>query len=928
MRSKLRLVPALATLFALLCLTSLPLVARAANELPIEIETLPNGLKVVYAPMKSSPVVHVRVLYHVGSKDETPDRQGFAHMFEHMMFRGSEHVKPQEHMKFIQNVGGYSNAFTSFDQTVYVNTVPATEVNLPLWLEADRMSSFKVSPAIFYTERLVVGEEWRLRQNQPYGTVWEELLATAFKQHHYQWTPIGNMDHLRAAKARELQDFFNRYYVPNNAVLVIAGNIDVAAVRATVKQDFAWIPKEADIKRESPAEPVQTEPRRRDITMRVPLPRILIGYPMPRAIDDDQDALGLLQTILGEGDSSRLEQALVTSKDPLCTNATSMGMGLEDTGLMGAYATILDGKDPAAVEKILREQIALLREKPVTADELAKAKMQARLSLVHRGETAETLASEIGEEMLFRGDLSHFNTVQKRIDALTADDLLRVAKKYFIDARATTLVITPGANAPLTNTPNPTTTATSQPSTQPEAAKPVAFPADYPTAAPLSPTVPSATFEKGIEKKIAGARVIIMTDHRLPLVNWSLTFGGGAYREPADKTGLGGLVAAMVRKGPKGTTENAFNELLESRGITLDVSDGGDYTRVSGHALTEQLPFALQQVHAMLRDPAFDEDEFNNLKAQALSNVQLSLNNPAHVADQELDAALYGDSFLGRHATPATLGAITLADIKRFYTTASYGLTQQEPILVLSGDIALEEGQKLATELLADLGERDKTPLPELHPTTVDARRVILIDRPESRQSNIRIGIVGYDIRNEDKFAGSLAGQILSYGIDSRLGQYVRAEKGYVYGISGYFGPTRQSGTFEVSTDTKVETTFETVEASYKVLDDTKAELVTTKELSEAQRRVAGSMLMQMQTIAQQAGRRVDGILNNYPIDYYDVYPQRIAKVTTADIQRVLKKYVVDDKMTIVIVGPGEKLKEPLAKLGKVEVRPMPLERK
>src|SRR5215213_4611933 len=199
-------------------------------------ETLDNGLHVIYAPLHQAPVVHVRVLYHVGSRDERPDRQGFAHMFEHMMFRGSAHVAPEEHMKRIGTVGGISNAFTSFDQTVYVNTVPAQYLDMALWLEADRMASFKVSDQIFQTERKVVAEEWRIRQNRPYGSMFEDFLKNAFTKHSYRWTPIGDMDQLRQATSNELQEFFNTYYLPNNATLVIAGDIDVEQAKPLVRQ--------------------------------------------------------------------------------------------------------------------------------------------------------------------------------------------------------------------------------------------------------------------------------------------------------------------------------------------------------------------------------------------------------------------------------------------------------------------------------------------------------------------------------------------------------------------------------------------------------------------------------------------------------------------------------------------------------------------
>jgi len=948
--------PLLAGLFASILLGAARLHATEMPPVNFETETLPNGLRVIYAPMPQSPVTHVRVIYHVGSKDERPDRQGFAHMFEHMMFRGSQHVAPEQHMKLIGDVGGYSNAFTSFDQTVYINTVPASHTEMALWLEADRMASFKVSPAIFHTERLVVAEEWRLRANQPYGTMWEELLNEMYKQHHYRWTPIGNMDQLRAAKATELQEFFNTYYVPNNAILVVAGKIDVTQTKDLVKRYYGWIPspmlpqpwikrpdgtmehlapQPAPIKRLSPAEPAQTEPRRREVTMKVPLARVAVAWPLPAWKSDDQDALGLLAEVLGGGRSSRLSRALVTNADPLCTQAGAMFWSLEDGGPVGGSATVLSGKSVDDVEKVIRKIFAEARDTKVTAEELAKAKQQAKVSLVQRWQTAEKVASELGEEMLFRGNLDRVNDAWQRLEKITADDLQRVAQTYFINDRATTLIIRPEAPATTQGKelikPTPgarpvtaTQAAATQeaPSTQPVSAREVSFPNNYPTKPPMAMQVGNVVFEKGVEQDISGIKLIVMRDNRLPIVNWSLTMRQGSLVEPADKDGLANLTAAMVRRGFKGTTFDQLNETLEANAITLEVADGGDNTRISGSSLSEKLPQAMQLMRSLLREPAFEETEFAKLKSQTLSGIKLGLNNPANVAEQELDLALYGDTALGRYTLPKHIEAITLADVKAFYDQI-YRPTGA--VLVISGDIKFEDAVIYANKFFAGW-EQSKLPVAEYQlPQPPAKRRIILIDRPDAKQANIRLGIRAYDIKNDDKFAGQLAGQLLSSGISSRLGRYVRAEKGYAYSVWGFFQPTRQAGQFEGGLDTRLETTADAVEAMFKVFSDLRTAPVNEQELTEAKLRVAGGMLMQTQTIQQQAGRRLDVVLNDYPLDYYDVYPARIAKVTAAEIQAVAGKYIKDDQMTIVVVAPAEVVKEPLSRLGEVVVKPMPL---
>ncbi|MGN6367888.1 MAG: M16 family metallopeptidase [Phycisphaerae bacterium] len=909
--------PLLPALVALALSLACSLTSRADDKLGItwDTETLSNGLRVIYAPMPSSPVTQVRVDYHVGSRDERADRQGFAHMFEHMMFRGSAHVAPQEHMKLVGSVGGYCNAFTSFDKTEYHDTLPATYANMALWLEADRMASFKVLPQIFHTERLVVAEEWRMRQNQPYGTMWDTLFAEVYKDAPYHWTPIGNMQQLQEAHSPELQAFFNKYYIPGNAVLVVAGKMDLDQTKADVHKYFGWIPAGQPLERHVTREPDQSKPRRETVQMRVPLPRIVIVYPMPPIVSDDQDALGLLLTILGDGRSSRLSRALVTNADPLCIQADAIAEPLEDGGIMGVEATLLQGKDPAAVEKVLLDQIKDIADSAVTPEELEKAKQQERLSLATRWETAESTASILGDELMMRGNLDHVKTERARIEALTAADLQRVAKKYFVAGKSNTLTIVPGKpEAPATQPA--ATQATSQPVAQAEAKK-IDFPADYPAKPPMSGTVPHATFEKGVEKTIDGVHVIVMEDHRIPLVTWSLATRMGSHAEPAGKEGLARLTAGMVRRGPEGTTYDKFNEELESRGISIEVSDGGDNTMITGSALTEQLAKGLEDTHALLVNPAFDKAQFDNLKNESLDHLRLALNTPNALASREFNHAIYGDSPLGRPDTLKSLSSITLDDVKNFYKQV---YSAKDAVLILAGDITVDQGQKAAQKLLEGFRSTD---LPAVHynfPSAPDKRRVILIDFPPSKQSTITLGDPAYNIQSDQKFAGSLAGQLLSSGIDSRLGKYVRAEKGYVYGVSAYFEPGRQAGDFEGDTGTKFETTTDTIEAMFKVFDDMKSAPVPETELSEAKKRVAGQMLMSMQTIQQQAGRRLVAILNNYPADYYDVYPERIAKVSADDIQKLMNAYADEKKMTIVVVAPASAVKQQLEKLGPVEV--------
>ncbi len=892
----------------------------AAADIAFTEETLPNGLRVIVAPLHQAPVVHVRVLYHVGSRDEQPDRQGFAHMFEHMMFRGSEHVEPEEHMKLIGMVGGYSNAFTSFDRTVYVDTLPASQLELALYLEADRMASFRVSDHIYRTERNVVTEEWRMMLNRPYGTLWQDLCDLLFTQHPYRWTPIGDMNHLRRAGPAELQDFFNRYYVPRNAVLVIAGDVEVDRAQALARRYFGWIPGGTPVDRDLPPVAEPDGPRRREVRYRVPLARVMVAWPAARYASDDVYGLDLLATILGGGRSARLQRNLVYGPEPLCVDAGASNWTLEDAGVFLLSATVLGGRDPAKVEAALKEAAAEVRREGVSPEELAKAKTLARVGLIRGRQTASDIAGELGKEALIAGDPARANRRLERIEAVTRDDVQALAETYLAPDRGRVLRVTPDPDA------RPEAEDLIEPTERTEPVEPrdVTFPDDHPADPPVAEAAPNPEFAKGTEIEVHGVRVIVMPDTRLPLVNWNLTMRRGAHAEPAAKVGLADLTAGLVRRGAGDLTFADLNADLEARGIRIEVASGGDTTRLAGSAATGQLDHAIHLSRLVLREPALPADEFDRLKQQRLNQLRLARENPAVVAGHELDETLFGSTPLGRHATPETVAAIALDDVKAFYRRT---YRPNDAVFVISGDVTVARGRALAERLLADWPARTLSQVDYALPAAPAERTILLVDRPEGNQSTVRLGVRAYTVHNDDKFAGALANRILSYGIDARLGKYVRAEKGLAYRVRGTFRPGRHAGVFVGSVDTKLASTAEAVEAMFEVFTRMRRDLVTDDEIAEAKLATAGSVVMGMQTIAQQAARRVEGILNGYPADYYDRYPDRVSTVTKEAVREVMRTYVQPDEMAVVVVAPAEAVREQLERLGKVTVVPMPARR-
>jgi zinc protease len=417
--------------------------------LDVKSWSLPNGLNVLFLADHKAPIATAQIFYHVGSKDEHVGIRGVAHMFEHLMFKGSTHVPPEEHARLLKEVGGVVNAFTTEDLTAYHDTVPPSYLGFALELEAERMRNLKLFPTTIDSERHVVEEEKRLRvDNDPVGKAIERFRALAFTKHPYSWTAIGTIEDLEKVTPADCQRFYDTYYQPNNATLIIVGDLDEQAVRDLVNKHFGPIPRGPTPPRVYQAEPPQTAPRTTTMEMEVQIPVIVGGYHIPRASDPDVPALEVLATILSAGESSRLNQRLV-HHDHLAIAAGGVTESMEDSGLFIVYAAYLPNRDGAKVQAELAEEVAHVRETAVGADELDKAKNQLAAGFVFGLETVDGVATRLGQAQYVEGDWHRFIEGATRYLAVTAADVQRVAQKYLIDTNFTRVtLVPPGAPMP------------------------------------------------------------------------------------------------------------------------------------------------------------------------------------------------------------------------------------------------------------------------------------------------------------------------------------------------------------------------------------------------------------------------------------------------------------------------------------------------
>jgi len=409
--------------------------------------TLPNGLQVVYLEDHSTPITHLAIWYHVGSKDEKPGRTGFAHLFEHLMFKGSKNVRPDQHPSLITSVGGQSNAFTDEDATVYWETVPAQYLPLVLWMEADRMASLDVSDEKFKTEREVVKEERRMRyENQPYGRLPEIIFDKAFTTHPYKHQTIGTMADLEAASIEDVRAFHDTYYVPNNATVALVGDFDTQQAKALVEQYLGLVPKGKPVPRDIAAEPPHKAEERYTVTEPWPLPAVVVSYHITFDGNPDSYPLHILAKILSDGDSSRIYRALVYDKQ-LALAAFGEAKLIEHPNLFYAVAIAQPGHKPEEVQKALLDEVDRVKTDGVTAEELNRAKRQFARDYIFGRETVQQKALQLAHAIVIHNDIKTADGEFDLFQNVTQADVQRVARTYFTPEARMLLTVMPTSPA-------------------------------------------------------------------------------------------------------------------------------------------------------------------------------------------------------------------------------------------------------------------------------------------------------------------------------------------------------------------------------------------------------------------------------------------------------------------------------------------------
>jgi zinc protease len=887
---------------------------------------LGNGLRVISLEDFSCPIVCVQLWYHVGSKDEAPDRQGFAHMFEHMMFRGTDRLGSTDHFDFIRRTGGSCNAYTSFDQTVYHQTLPANQLNLALWLEAERMSMLKIDQAAFDTERRIVEEERRQGVNSPYGKVMEKALPLVFPDHPYRWAPIGSIPHLRSAAVPELRAFWTKYYVPNNATLVVVGAAAHAEVQQLAERNFGWIPRAADPPR---IEAPKFKPfEKKDVTIKeknAPAPLIGLVFRGVPLNHPDATALDLMSTILGGGESSRIYRRVVAEEQ---SGVMAMGQAasLEQDGMIAVVSVMSPiGGNAAKALKAMQEEVVKMQETHVTPLELEKARNQMLKGLVTESLTVESKAAALGSAAVLEGDVSRINDRLNRIRSVTADDIQRVAKTYLDLDHALTgriqsnLLGALGSfvgikddveNAPITgkaetNPPPPGRPGVTRPKDRLKSS-PVAGPLEFED----DTSYDTLTLDNGL-------RIIVVENREVPFVSAQLGLTAGAWTDT--KPGTASMALGMLTKGTSTMSEAELAIEQETYGISIYGNAGIDSSSVSLGCLPERLDRGMQLLGDIVLNNTMPEEEFSKLKKQTRTGLLISSKDPSYIADREFKRRLYGKHPYARSVSGEVedLDDLKLEDLRRWWMTYA---RPDMCTLVFAGDIDLAEAGTLAKKYLIAWQPQAEAPeieLPEIAPAS--DTHIYLVDN-SSAQSQIRVGHVALTHRNPDYFAGRVVSGYFGGAFSSRLNETIRVEKGLTYGARGGFASLKRAGRFRVSTFSKTSTTVEAVEAILGEVDRLRDEPPNTDELGDTKSYFTGSYPATRETPQQVASAIWAQQILGLPDDHTQQLLAAVVRTTADECVKMAQAHVRPDKLTIVVVGPAAKLKEGLEKIAPVTV--------
>jgi len=936
------------TVFALLA--SLPLFSQAtliekveAQEgklvIPYEKYLLSNGLTLIVSEDHSDPVTHINVTYHVGSARETPGKSGFAHFFEHMLFQGSKHVADEEHFKIIKEYGGEVNGNTTRDRTVYVETFPSNFTETALWMEADRMGFFLegFTQEKFENQRATVKNEKDQRYDVPYGFLMEVKDQELYPSDHpYSWSTIGFVDDLDRADSSDLKNFFLRWYAPNNACVIVVGDVNTKEVIDWTQKYFGGIPagKKVRKKRLPPVRLTENKVKNYpDPNAYVPL--TYITYPGVPVAHKDEAALDMLAYLLGNTQSSILYKKFIDKELALQVQASNNPMSIINHELAGEFSFTLVGYPWSDMFKLKDQLMAILNDfenNNFTDEDLKRAKQNILSSLSNGFEVASNKANNISNFWYLDlksadGTMYTMEDLAKTIGSVSREDIMRVYRKYIKGKYSSTINIQP-------NKPAKGEKAEKYQSYNPNASfqGSAALALEYQG---LRERVVKDNFDRSIRPEPKEVKPVTIPDvYNLTLSNDIKVMGteytetprvlallrmeGGRLFEDGKKIpwGTAELMTSSLEIGTANKTPEQLENEMEKLGARISFSSSNTGLSVYIGCEKQHLDATLALANEMLTQPRWDEEEFKKIRKRVVQGAQSSLNNRGSGMRNAWRRLMYEESPLGVYVGAEDYDKISIDDCKKYFE--SY-FKANNANLIFVGDLTQEE----VKQKFAFLGNLPKSndwnvPMPQMG-EEFKTSQIFGVQYTDAEQSDVMLGFrsLPYDY-NGDFFKNTVMNFVLGGNFNSRLNLKIREEKGWTYGIRGGFSSSYKDmpGFYTVSAGVKAEATDSAINEVLWLMDDFRKNGITDEEFEFTKNALLASQALDYESLSKKAGFMAQMAYRNLPMNYTQEQLDILKSLTKEDLNALAKKYLTLENMVIVVAGDMVLLEDRLEDLG------------
>jgi len=915
-----------------------PALAAAPDtiDIPFTRFTLPNGLTVVVSEDHKAPVVAVSVWYHIGSADEPAGKTGFAHLFEHLMFQGSENHK-DEFFRPLELAGATDlNGTTWFDRTNYFETVPTTALDMALWLESDRMGHLlgAIGQKELDEQRGVVQNEKRQGENQPYGRVDERMMANAFPANHpYHHDTIGSMKDLDAASLADVKQWFSANYGAANVTVALVGDITPDIAKAKMLEYFGDIPPGPPVKREQPWTAPRSESTRDAMTDHVAQTRIYREWNVPWLGDPDLVELDLAATVLGGGKASRLYERLVY-KDKLVDDISVQVQPFALASMFRLQADVKRGVDPAKVEAVIAEEWARFLASGPTEDELKRVKVSTRAAFIRRLERVNGKASILAEGQVYRGDPGAYKGDFARMDAATPASVLAAAKKW-ISKGDYTLVVSPAAEGAEDESGDEAETA-GRPAVE---GRP---PAVMPPKGDYRVTKSSVARDKGVPKVTEfpdlgfpklergklrnGIEVILAQRHAIPVIQMQMLFDAGYASDQGRNMGTSAFTMAMLDEGTATLDSLEIARREERLGAEIAAGSGLDTSSVTLSTLASQLKPSLELYADVVRNPAFRDEDIARIRGQWLARIAQEKTQPRGLALRTLPPLLYGDGhayaipFTGS-GTEQAINALTAKDLRAYVED---WLRPDNAKILVAGDTTLDAIIPALDVMFGDWKAPAK-PVPKKNIATVtppEKPRVYLMDKPGAQQSLILGGVVAPSTKAKNDLEIQTMNGAFGGAFTSRLNMNLREDKHWAYGAFSFLVNAVGQRPFMLYAPVQTD---KTADAAAELLRESKDVIgpkpLTSEEIEKIKVGDVRSMPGEYQTTGSVLGAMAGIVVYDRPDDYVQTLKPRIEAQTDEAVRAAAREIIRPDALTWVIVGDLRKIEKPVRDLDLGEVK-------